>query len=92
MSCSRTQHSDAGEAQPAIPPSQDKHSSTEPLCSNVAFWTRVMTGLNNFSHAGLLERQARQARLYKKYDDDDNDDESIYDLSEESDINYHKSS
>ena len=37
MSCSRTQHSDAGEAPPCGPPSRVKHSNIEPLCSHGEF-------------------------------------------------------
>ena len=33
MSCSKTQHSDAGKARTPTPQSRVKHSTTEPLCS-----------------------------------------------------------
>ena len=45
MSSSRTQHSDAGEAQPAAPRSRVKHSTTEPLCSP-GHLVQMLTTLN----------------------------------------------
>ena len=44
MSCSRTQHSDAGEAQPVAPQSQVKHSTTEPLNSGIQKSCRAYPG------------------------------------------------
>ena len=43
MSCSRTQHSDAGEARTTAPRSRVKHSTTEPLCSlqNLIYMTNI---------------------------------------------------
>ena len=47
MSCSRTQRSDAGEAQTPTPQSRVKHCTTDPLCSLLYFETKIKLYMEN---------------------------------------------